>query len=217
MRVNTDGVMLGAWAHFSPNGRILDVGTGTGIIALMLAQRGAQSIDAIDIDQEAYLQALDNVTRSPWSESIHVFRSSFQEWAESCEKGYDTIISNPPYFSQSLHSPDAARNLTRHNDMLPFEDIIAGLSLCLNPGGTFSAIFPLSEGTKFISNAAEAGLFCRRFVSIASRPGSPTKRILCELRHEGGDSEVGQISIHAPDGSFSQEYRRLTSDFYLAF
>ncbi len=217
MRVNVDGVLLGAWAGVEGACAALDVGTGTGVIALMLAQRGVPRVDAIDISPEATEQAGRNVAHSPWPGAVGVHHSSFQLWAEVCTQPYDLVVSNPPYFSNSLKGPDARRNAMRHNDLLPHRELLEALDLCLAADGCFAGIFPTSEGALLIALAAELGLHCRRKLLVSSKPNGPVKRILCELTRGAGTGHEAQLSIYDHAGEYSRAYRDLTADFYLNF
>lgn len=215
MPMSTDSVLLGSWARLPEAGRILDLGCGTGVIALMLAQRGARAVDAIDIEAAACRQAQENVAASPWPGAVHIAHRAFQLWAEECAEPYAAIVANPPYFIDSLKSGDASRDYARHAELLSHDDILEGLGLCLAPGGHFSAIFPLREGCLFIVHAAECGWHCNRMVSVVSRAGSPTKRLLCEFSREQIEREEAQLCIYGADGRHSSEFIALTSDFYL--
>jgi ribosomal protein L11 methyltransferase (prmA) len=217
MRVNTDGVLLGAWTPAPEGHRILEVGTGTGVVALQLLQRGAHSVDAIDIDLQACEQARANADLSPWAHQIQVIQTSFQEYAEQCDVAYDLVVSNPPYYVGALPSPNARRNVMRHADTLPLEDLVAGLTLCLARTGRFVAIFPIAEGSQFIALAAQAGLYCCQQVQIADQPMKRTKRLLCEFAYEKCTPKLSEIFIHDSSGEFSQEYKALTQSFYLDF
>ncbi len=217
MRVNMDGVLLGAWAKTEKANRVLDVGTGTGVIALMLAQRGAQQVDAIDISAEAVRQATGNADHSPWSDRIQVHAAPLQLWAENCEHPYDLIVSNPPYFCRSLKSPKDVRNITRHTEALPQEELAESVALCLSKDGIFCAIFPMAEGAMFISKAIEFGLHCRRTLLLHSKPNSRPKRILCEFQQSAGELTENALTIYDSKGEYSSQYKALTQDFYLNF
>lgn len=217
MRVNTDGVLLGAWVSDVVDKQILEIGTGTGVIALQLLQRGAKHVSAIDIDAQACEQALRNAEASPWAEQMTVQQISFQEYAEQADAPYELIVSNPPYYSASLHSPNARRNQMRHADTLSTEDLLLGLELCLSPEGRFAAIFPLAEGSLFIAYAAQKGLYCSKQVEVAEQPLKPPKRLLCEFQRTAVIPKKTALYIRDTNGNFSKEYRELTSPFYLNF
>lgn len=218
MRVGTDGVMLGAWADVSNAKTVLDIGTGTGVIALMIAQRSDALVDAVEIDELSALQAAANAQQSPWPERVTVVNTSFQAFARGCTNRYDVIVSNPPYFLQSLKSPDAAKNLTRHTDWLPYNELLHGVSRILSPKGRFCGVFPYTEGNIFIAQAAGFGLYCNKKLNVQPKPDRSTLRILVELSPQRQKPIVETtLSIHNSSGDFSPEYKALTRDFYLAF
>lgn len=218
MRVNTDGVLLGAWANVTGANRILDIGTGTGVIALMLAQRttGAH-IDAIEIDAQSAAEARSNVNLSPWANRIDVINCSLQSFAPSVSHRYDLIVSNPPYFNQSLKSAHTGRNIARHTESLPYNHLIEGVIKLLSPSGRFCGIFPYSEGNVFIAMAGAHGLYCTQKVNVQSRPSRKVLRVLLQLETQKRAVAESTLTIHNPDGSYSDEYKRLTEDFYLGF
>ncbi|MGP1362821.1 MAG: tRNA1(Val) (adenine(37)-N6)-methyltransferase [Bacteroides sp.] len=217
MRVNTDGVLLGAWTPDVAGRRILEIGTGTGVVALQLLQRGASQVDAIDIDAIACEQAFENAQGSPWKEQMTVQQISFQEYAESCETSYDLIVSNPPYYIGALPSPNERKNRMRHADTLPLDDLLAGLELCLSGDGRFVAIFPLAEGSLFVAKAVELELYCTHQILIADSPQKRTKRMLCEFCRKRAIPQIAELYIRDSSGNYSQEYRELTKNFYLEF
>lgn len=218
MRVGTDSVLLGAWANVANVINAIDVGTGTGVIALMLAQRNPlMKIDAVELDPDSAAEATDNVTRSPWASSINVVNMAFQDFANQSGKAYELIVSNPPYFNNSLKSPLAKRTLTRHTESLPYHDLLLGVQHLLAHNGRFCGIFPYSEGNVFIAQASTFGLYCTHKVSIVTKPGKPTLRILVQLEKERQPVTETELTIHNPDGTYTKEYKQLTSEFYLAF
>ncbi len=218
MRVNTDGVLLGAWANVDNASRMLDIGTGTGVIALMLAQRTHNvKIDAIEIDEHSANEARRNVALSSWSERIDVIHCSLQSFAQSVSSRYDLIVSNPPYFNQSLKSPLERKNLVRHTDLLPYHDLISGISVLLTENGRFCGVFPYTEGNVFIAQASTCGLFCTQRINVYSQPGKGVIRLLLQFERVKKTIAEHSLTIHNPDGSFSEHYRQLTADFYLAF
>ena len=218
MKVGTDGVLLGAWAPVGDNVRqILDIGTGTGIIALMLAQRSVAQIDAVDIDEASVQQADENFKRSSWSNRLAVHKSDFQAYGKACSAKYDLVVSNPPYFSRSLKSPELARTLVRHTDMLPHNQLLEGVASVLSPHGCFCAVFPYTEGNVFVALAATFGLFCNRRLNVYSVPGKPVIRVLLQFSFTRGLVEEHDMYIHTKEGAYTDAYRALTKDFYLAF
>ena len=230
MKVGTDGVLLGAWAPtnpLTPNPltRILDIGTGSGLIALMLAQRCPDAqIAAIDIDPDAVAQARENFAASLWSDRLHVAQSSLQEWQMGngkCgnDKWYDLIVSNPPYFTASLKNPDAARCTARHNDTLPFSVLIAESAKRLAPDGTLALIVPAEAEAELQSLAEAHSLHCTHRCYVHPKPGRPAKRVLLAWQHAVASATHGGLTTHLTleddHGARSLDYQQLTKDFYL--
>ena len=219
MKVGTDGTLLGAWASLPDSTRnILDIGTGTGLIAIMAAQRHPDAqICAIDIDADCILQAEENVADCPWSERIKLYHSPLQEF--SSEEKFDVIISNPPYFVDSLLSPDAQRSTARHTATLSFEELTDGVIRLLAPEGRFALILPPAEYERFLS-VARGRLFVTRLCEVWSTPESGTKRIMAEFSTlpPAEPPTVKRLIIEdrGPQG-YSEEYKTLTRDFYLKF
>jgi len=217
MKVGTDGVLLGAWVNIDSVKNILDVGTGTGLIALMIAQRSSALIDAVEIDELSSQQALENVENSPWKDRITIFNESFQSFALKETKKYNLIVSNPPYFIKSLKSPELARTTARHTELLPHEDLLNGICKLLEANGRFAGIFPYLEGNIFTAKAANYGLYCQKRVNILGKEKQPPKRLLLEFCQEKKGLEESELIIRNSDDTFSEKYKLLTKDFYLAF
>ena len=218
MKVGTDGVLLGAWVDSENVKSILDIGTGTGLIALMLAQRSNAIIEAIEIDESASIQAKENIAKSDWKESIQVLNIPFQKFYKSTNKTYDVIVSNPPYFQNSLFAPDKKRTDARHNSNLELEELLDGSIKLLNEEGKFSLILPYIEGTMFILKASEKGLFCTRQTKVLPRPGREPKRLLLEFMKTKKPLIEQEIIIELNKRhEYSDAYKNLTKDFYLAF
>ena len=218
MKVGTDGVLLGAWANCDSIERILDIGTGTGLIALMLAQRSKATIDAIEIDAEASVQAKENVEKSPWSEKISVINQSFQDFIEKSNNKYDLIVTNPPYFQNSLFAPDKKRTDARHNSNLELGDVIMGTKKLLNREGVLSIILPYLEGNMFILKASEEGLYCVRQTKVLPKPNREPKRLLLEFQQIKKPLVEQELIIELNKRhEYSEAYKNLTKNFYLAF
>ena len=224
MKVGTDGVLLGAWCPVEEvrgqlsDVRILDVGTGSGLIALMLAQRCPQAqIDAIDIDPDAVLQAQENFARSPWSSRLHAQYVALQNLkSEIRNQKYDTIVSNPPYFVDSLKNPDFQRQTARHTDTLNYSELVQGAAELLSETGIFAVILPAESETEFLSLAQAAGLFPTRLTHVYSKPGKPMKRVLVAFQKgKGLPCETTDFYIESETSPRSEEYQKLTKDFYL--
>jgi len=225
MKVGTDGVLIGAWAPIHlPFGHlpftILDVGTGSGLIALMLAQRYTEAqIDAIDIDEASCRQAQENFEASPWRERLHVANCSLQQWQTANDKCYDLIVSNPPYFVDSLKAPDAARCAARHNDTLPFGTLIADSARLLKDEGTLAVIVPCEAEDELQALAAAEGLQCTRRCYVHPKPGRPAKRVMIAWRKGRTSANLGgsaeHLTLENEHGGRSYAYQVLTKDFYL--
>lgn len=218
MKVGTDGVLLGAWVDCEKAKNILDIGTGTGLIALMLAQRSNAIIDAIEIDQKACEQAIENVDKSPWKSRINVINKSLQEFSKQEDYAFDVIVTNPPYFQNSLFAPDESRTNARHNSSMEYEDIIKVANKFLSEDGSLNLILPYLEGNMFILKAAENNLFCVRQTKVLPNPGKQPKRLLLEFKKIKMPLVEQEIIIElSKRHEYSEAYKNLTKDFYLAF
>lgn len=216
MKVGTDGVLLGAWSNVVEARNVLDVGTGTGLLSLMIAQRSQADIVAIEIEKGAVMQAIDNVNNSPWKERIEVRHCSLQEFVKKFDYKFDYIISNPPFFRSSLKSPDSERAMARHTDSLSYEDLIASFSKLLDKKGMCSVILPFPEKDLFLGLSESKGLFPIRMVTIYPTPTSVPKRVLIEFSFCGGECEYRDLVIEDNGRhQYSEEYKKLTRDFYL--
>lgn len=216
MKVGTDGVLLGAWVKLGKVRRVLDVGTGTGLIALMLSQRseGFISIDAIDIDEDAVLQTLENVERASFR-SVKAIHSSLQDYVEKCDAKYDIIVSNPPYFSSSLHSPDGQRTLARHTNSLPMVEFMNISARLLSSDGYLSLIFPYAEKDLLIDLAENAGLFVSRITNVYPMPHLNAKRVLLEFSKVKQNAEIADLIIEKERHIYTDDFTELVKDFYL--
>ena len=217
MKVGTDGVMLGAWTSIDDARTILDVGTGTGLIALMLAQRCDAKIDAVEVDESSAQQAGENVANSKWSSRINIICNSFQYFAKATNEKYDIVVSNPPYFVNSLKSPEVARTVARHNELLPHDELIEGINSILSETGRFVGVFPYVEGNVFVALASTYGLFCNKRVSVFGKINGPVKRLMLEFSRERLPLDESSIAIRGVKSEYTLEYINLTKDFYLAF
>lgn len=220
MKVGTDGVLLGAWTNVGQARKILDIGTGTGLIALMLAQRTRDTeIKAIEIDETSAAQANENCKNSKWNQRIRVLHTNFQQFSEHTNNQFDLIVSNPPYFIDSLKAIDQLRSQARHTDSLSFDELIGGSLKLLAPNGNLSIVLPYVESAIFIAKAANAGLYCNRRTNISSFKGSKTIRVLMEFgrAHKPLVENELEIRIHGTKNEFTEAYKNITKDFYLNF
>lgn len=219
MKVGTDGTLLGAWATLPPHAKkILDIGTGSGLIAIMAAQRHPTAkITAIDIDKDCVMQATENAVASPWAERIEVIETPLQEYSQ--EEKFDVIISNPPYFADSMHSPDRQRTTARHTASLSFKELTDGVLRLLADDGLFAVILPTAESELLLS-ASRGRLFTWRRCEVWSTPESGARRIMLELKREPLKDLAKKEKIIIEQGGrhvYSEEYKALTADFYLNF
>ena len=218
MKIGTDGVLLGAWTPIEDNPfSILDIGTGTGIIALMLAQRSsAQQIDALEIDEEAYEEATDNFENSPWNDRLFCFHAGLDEFVEEPEEEYDVIVCNPPFYSEDYKSENKQRDLARFQDAMPFENLIEAAALLLSENGILSVIVPFKEETTFMALAKKQELFPLKITRIKGTPTSETKRsLLAFSRNEIANFPQDELIIETSRHIYTPEYIELTKDFYL--
>lgn len=218
MKIGTDGVLLGAWTPIDNNPfSILDIGTGTGIIALMLAQRsGATQIDALEIDEDAYEQATDNFENSPWNDRLFCFHAALDEFIEEPEDEYDLIISNPPFYTEDYKSKNEQRDLARFSDAMPFEELIEAADLLLSENGIFAVIIPFKEEERFIDLCAEVELFPVKATRVKGSPKTPVVRsLLAFKRYELSVLEADELIIEINRHEYTDEYIELTKDFYL--
>ena len=217
MKVGTDAVLLGAWADTSFCRNILDIGTGTGIIALMLAQRSQATVEAIDIDKEACVQATENVAASPYTERIKVVHASCADFAASNQqKRYDLIVSNPPYFINSLKGPDNKRTVARHTDTLLLSDLIREAQTLLSPSGRIALVLPYEQLEEVKALASANHLYICRHTDVIPTPGAAPKRLLVELSAtEENIKNRDTLTIEEARHQYTPEYIALTKEFYL--
>ena len=217
MRVGSDAVLLGAWADTLNDTRILEIGTGCGVISLMLAQRSEALIDAIDNDHPSILQAQQNFAASHWDERLHPIQASLQNFVSPGIELYDHIVSNPPYFRNSLKSPDPVKNVAKHECMLTYEELILGVGKWLKKDGKLSVILPAQESQVFISMASELNLFLSRKLEIKPKTNKPVNRVLMEFSFNPPPGfTYGELSIRAEDGSYTPEYCAFTEPYYFS-
>ncbi len=217
MKIGTDGVLLGAWTSLEsePNA-ILDIGAGTGLIALMLAQKSdATTIDALEIDADAYEQCTDNFESSPWGDRLFCYHAGLDEFVAEIENKYDLIVSNPPFYSEEVASGDASRDRARQNQSLPFEVLIAGVYHLLSEEGIFSTIIPFKEEADFIKLASCFGLEPHRITHVKGHTTAEVKRSLLEFRFFKAPCIINELIIEKERHQYTDAYKVLTQDFYL--
>jgi len=216
-KVGTDGVLLGAAADVAGKSSILDIGTGTGLIALMLAQRCTAKITAIEPDRDSFLQASENFRQSRWADRINIKYCTLQNFREK-ERSFDLIVTNPPYFIDSLKNSDPLKSASRHNDNLTHRDILEGADRLLSDDGNLQLILPYEEGRVFISLAEKFDFYSNDILNIKPNPDSEIKRlIICFSRKEKHFSERFLTIENGKRHDFTEEYIAITKDFYLKF
>ncbi|AKA35319.1 tRNA1(Val) (adenine(37)-N6)-methyltransferase [Flagellimonas lutaonensis] len=217
MKVGTDGVLLGAWTGLENNpGTILDVGAGTGLIALQLAQRStAETIDAVELDDNAFEQCVENFEASPWPDRLFCYHASFQEFVEEIDDTYDLIVSNPPFYSENVSSGNTSRDLARQNQSLPFNDLIVGVSKLLSGRGSFATIIPHEKEASFVEMAAENNLYSSRVTKVKGHPDSNFKRSLLQFSRIESIPSIDELTIEISRHRYTPEFISLTKDFYL--
>jgi tRNA1Val (adenine37-N6)-methyltransferase len=220
MKIGTDGVLLGAWCSVEkyPN-TILDIGSGTGIISLMLAQRAdAMNIDAVEIDEKAYEQTVENFEQSDWGDRLYCYNTTLQEFADEIaeeEETYDLIVTNPPFYTDEFESDDTARNKARFTSSLTFEELLSGVVKILSSDGTFALIIPFKEEENFINLAKTKGLFLNRVCHVQGNAASEIKRSLLEFSFHSLGIKKEHLIIEIERHQYTKEYINLTKGFYL--
>ncbi|MDX1941497.1 MAG: methyltransferase [Saprospiraceae bacterium] len=217
MKVGTDGVLLGAWADVENAKTVLDIGTGSGVIAVMLGQRNTQSyIHGIEIDPDAFEQAKENMQNAPWAERLNAFHTSIQDYAKSCMQRYDLIVSNPPFFSGGTFSDNQDKNNVRHTIKLPHGDLLAAVRTLLHDNGKFCVILPFIEGLRFQELAKHYHLYCNKIMEVYPKVEKPVERLLMQFEKSEKTLEKEKIIMRNEGiNEWTEDYIRLTGAFYL--
>lgn len=217
MKIGTDGVLLGAWVSLDSScDSILDIGAGTGVIALQLAQRSyADTIDAIEIDDDAYEQCSENFENSPWGDRLFCYHASVQEFASEMDEKYDVIVSNPPFYSEDYKTEDDSRNRARFSDALPFQHLIVCAAHLLEEEGQFSVIIPKKEEAAFIELAEQHHLYPNRICRVKGTPDSEEKRSLIQFSFQQKEVIYENLTIEEDRHQYTPEYVKLVKEFYL--
>lgn len=213
MKVGTDGVLLGAWARVGHCKRILDIGTGTGLVALMAAQRSGAEVVGIDLDADAVSQAAENAVASPWSDRVRIMEADAKEFSDI--QLFDAILCNPPYFENSLKCPDAARAMARHTDTLTFDELAKNAARLLASEGELSVVIPYDRATDMTVSAACYGLFATRQTVVCPVQGGKPKRMLMAFSKQGEAHAPVTLYIQDVQRCYTPEYVSLVEDFYL--
>lgn len=219
MKIGTDGVLLGAWTSLDHQpDSILDIGTGTGLIALMMAQRSdAGLIDALEIEDNAYEQAVENFEKSDWGDRLFCYHARFDEFVKEMqdEDKYDLIISNPPFYSEDYKTGNENRDQARFADALPLTELIQGASLLLSKEGYLDIIIPFSEENKAIEIARNFNLFPSKITRVKGTESSPIKRSLISFGFTEKETKTDELILEISRHNYTEEYKEMVSDFYL--
>jgi tRNA1Val (adenine37-N6)-methyltransferase len=217
MKIGTDGVLLGAWTTLKHQPEsILDIGAGSGVISLQLAQRSnAMTIDAIEIADNAFEQCIENFENSPWGDRLFCYHASLQEFASEMEESYDLIVSNPPFYTENYKTNDLARDQARFNDALPFEHLLVSVRQLLSEKGRFAVILPKKEEVAFVSLAEELSLFPCRICRVKGTANSEEKRSLMEFSFQKKTVIQTTLVMETERHVYTEEYLDLVRDFYL--
>lgn len=219
MKVNTDGVLLGAWVDTREKYSALDIGTGTGVIAMMMAQRAPQlKITGVEIDPDSAAQASENMAATPWKDRLSCVQTSIQEFARNAQETFDLIVCNPPFFSGGVLSEAHDRNAVRHTVKLPHGELLHAVRNLLSKEGVFCVILPWLEGLRFQELASHYGLHVRYRVDVRGKEGKPVERILLQLERNACELIQSELTIQQegpPHNQWTKAYQALTSEFYL--
>jgi tRNA1Val (adenine37-N6)-methyltransferase len=216
MKVGTDGVLLGSWVECNNSvSNVLDIGTGTGLLALMLAQKCNALIDAIDIDSNACNQAKENFCNSKWSDRLSVIHRPIQEFAAISNMKYDLIVSNPPFFINAKKSQQLNRNVARHlDDSFTMDDLITSVAKLLSDSGKFFLIQPVKEGSIFMEESEKRGLYVNNITWVRTKEDKEEKRLLLNLSRNKKKIITDYLSIQTKEGKYTDEYIKLTEEYY---
>lgn len=217
MKVGTDGILLGAWTDVSGVSSILDIGTGTGLIAMMLAQRSNAKVYGLEINESAYEQTVSNFQACPWNENLNAIHDSVQDFSRFTRESYDLIVSNPPFFSGGTFSGNQDRNDVRHTVKLPNGDLLMAARKMLSKNGRFCVILPALEGMRFQELAVNYGLYCSKILEVRPKPDKPINRLLMEFKKEESSIIKDKLVVWKGEDQYTTDYIQLTSDFYLNF
>ncbi|MEA5460211.1 methyltransferase [Arcicella sp. LKC2W] len=219
MKVTTDACILGAYTSVDKAKKVLDIGTGTGLVAMMLAQRTDAKIDAVEIDINAYNQAFNNIQKSIFKEQINVFNTSIQSFAEHLEhqNQYDLIVSNPPFFQNHLKSETESRNNSLHTDTLSFEDLVEAVLRLLSPNGTFVVLLPAYESSVFEQLSVSKELYPHKKLTIRHREGSKILRIITTFGQANQEFENQELFIKDSNENYTHDFQKLLKEYYLIF
>ncbi|GLR15443.1 tRNA1(Val) (adenine(37)-N6)-methyltransferase [Portibacter lacus] len=216
MKINTDGVLLGAWVDVAGKKKILDVGTGSGVIAMMLAQRSdAEHIVGVEIDDDSYVEAKENMSLCEWKDHLEAVHASVQDYSNNCDEEFDLIVSNPPFFSGGTLSATQEKTDVRHTTKLSHNDLLRAAYDLLSKDGDFAVVLPHLEGLRFVELAEQYRFYCSQITEVNSFPEKPIARLLLNFKKKSSTLVKSNLSIRTTQDQYSDEYIALTKDFYL--
>ena len=218
MKVGTDSILLGSWVQLKNEESILDIGAGTGLLSLMLAQRSdAEIIDAVEIEPNAFEEAIGNFENSPWGDRLFCYHSSIQDFALEIEDKYDLIIANPPYFEPYKNKAISAKSTARQTQLLDYKTLLKSSKFLLSKTGTCAFIIPFDKEVYFIELAQNKGLFPQRITHIKDTKTAKYKRSLLQFGLEKAGYDTTILILKNENKSYSKDFIALTKDFYLNF
>ncbi|WP_172668496.1 tRNA(1)(Val) (adenine(37)-N(6))-methyltransferase TrmN [Yersinia frederiksenii] len=219
MKVGTDGVLLGAWVPIEKARKVLDIGCGSGLIALMIAQRSAPDveIDGVELEPEAAQQASSNAAQSPWAERVHIYAQDIHQFAENHPHQYDLIVSNPPYFAPAVACRDEARDTARYTGSLTHDALLNCAEKLITKEGVFCVVLPHDLGGELAHLAVQQDWFVHCQVDIRDRPGKPLHRMLLTLSRQPAETQYQHLDLRQSEGVYSPEFCALISEFYLNY
>ena len=218
MRVGTDAVLFAQWVGVSSSDNVLDIGTGSGIIPMILSQKGAGSVDAVELDADSYEEAKQNFSISAWSEKLKVFNSDVRIYADEVEKKYDLIVSNPPFYASDVKPIKEKKIMARHVSTLSFKDLLLSAKKMMNEKSRFALVLPFYESRLFIKEAELQGFYLQKEMHIIPIEGKDANRVNMQFVLKEVDSvETENFTIRNKDYSYTEEYREFLKDYYLDF
>ncbi len=216
MKIGTDAILLARWTEVSDNDDVIDIGTGCGLIPLMLAQKGIKSADAVEIDNDSYEEAAQNFSNSAWNSRLSAIHDDIKHYAEICEKKYDLVVSNPPFYFGDNIPEKAKKGLARHTNTLSYNDLLSAVKKIMKPEGRFSLVLPAIESKTFLKDAENQGFYLEKELLIVPIEGKEPNRINMQLVVSQVDNiKTETFVLRHPDHSFTKEYKDFLKDYYL--
>lgn len=218
MRIGTDAVLFAQWVEVSPHDNVLDVGTGSGIIPMILSQKGAGSVDAVELDTDSYEEARLNFSVSVWNEKLNAINDDVRTFADETDKKYDLIVSNPPYYASDVKPIKEKKVMARHVSTLSFKDLLSSAKKMMGNGSRFALVLPFYESRLFIKEAEQLGFHLQKEMHVVPIKGKEPNRVNMQfVLHEVDEVTVESLAIRNEDYSYTEDYKNFLSDYYLDF